>query len=373
VGGVLASLLRRDLTFTRRCSVVGGEDTGYLAPTGKGIDDEELLHHCSDSCVVVAGKVRFDADSRIKLGIRLIDRRQKLGGSNQFTVRAEADELAALIPTVAAEICRRIGFNVERSITLRWRKHNLTDLTSLLAVARCWETKGASKLADLLEGGKAHPDGVVAVDTDGPDRETAIWALEKANELEPDNPQLAFLAFCVLCNYHEPTTPPRFEQMLRDGLAAGPGHGKSHMVLPHILQETLDNIPYILAHSEAGCRLLQYNPFALTNFSRYLMRLRPRDERIDGLLSKAIEFDPVNPFGYEAAISYYLQQKQLARALKFAEQLLELCTPPVSERTMYCFRQGPTIAKLIEQKQFSPREYAEQYVEYCRKALRSKS
>ncbi|MFO0946870.1 MAG: hypothetical protein U1D30_13145 [Planctomycetota bacterium] len=360
VGGVLASLLRRDLGFTKQCSVLGGEDTGYLGPNGNDADDAQLLAFCGDSMYVVVGKVTREENSTLKVRIRVIRRDAPPGYEGKFAVRSTKDQLPMLMPSVAANVCKRLGFSVTDAVARRWRQHGITNLKDLLRTAVCWENKDTASLVKLVEAGKTHPDGVVPIDTENPKfRKASRWALSKANELEPDNAQLAFITFCAVCNFNEESVPPHFETMLRKGLASTPGHGKSHMVLPHVLDRIPENIPYILAHSETGYRFLRGNSFALSNFSRYLTRFSPKDRRILPLFLEAIEFDRQNPSAYEIAIDFFLSQKQPEQALPFAEELLALCRPPVSERTMYCFRQAPAIAEAIDRGDFDPLKHAQ--------------
>ncbi len=368
VGGILASLLRRDLIFTRRFSVVGGEDTGYLKPDGRSIDDQRLLRIYGDSAVVV-GHVEKDSGGQVHLRGRVVQRGAPLGSTNTFAAQVPMHQLSALMPTAAAAVCKLLDVTVEQSVAERWRRHTLTDWEVVQRAARSWEEDDPQELANLLKDGLVHPDAVACVNEEGPKRKTVHWALARAHDLEPDNPQLAFCTFCALCDYHQKPIPPRFESMLRAGLAAGPGHGKSHMVLPHVLAARPENVPYILAHSEAGYRLLRGNSFAMSNFSGYLMRLAPQDPRIVPLLEEAISCDRENPSGYQSAINFFMRQMQPAQAVTFAEALLKLCTPPVSERTMECFRSFPAINKQIVAGQFESERYALDILAKCRVAV----
>ncbi|MBX3414700.1 MAG: hypothetical protein KF708_18575 [Pirellulales bacterium] len=368
VGGILASLLRRDLGFTRRCSVVGGEDTGYLYPNGFDTHDAELLDQYAHASAIVCGQIRTQASGGLSLQIRIVRRNAVVTTEDCFSIQATPDQLSRVMPTIATAVSKRLGFSVSADVAQRWRRHTATDWNHLRRAAVCWERGAVPALAEMLRAGHIHPDATAAVDCEGAHRKTAREALARANELEPDNAQLAFLTFCTFCNFNVRPVEPRFETMLRRGLAAMPGHGKSHMVLPHILDRLTDNVPYILAHSEAGYRLLPGNSFSLSNFSTYLSQLAPHDSRIEELALQAIRLDPENPFGYRDAIDFYLAGGEGAKAIKVASALLELCTPPIADRTWYCFRQAPSLAKLIDAQRFNPTQYALSLVKQCRVA-----
>lgn len=371
VGGILASLLRRDLGFTRCCSVLGGEDTGYLGPHGFDVSDDELLEYLGDSVAIIRGQLQSHGSTGIALQVRIVHRDMATDDEDlRFTVRATFDKLPLVMPAVAATTCKRLGIAVLPEVAKRWPQHTAKDWPHVLSAAQCWEKDDAYTITKLLQAGSIHPDALCGINREEPQIDVARKAAARANEIEPDNAQLAFCAFCANCNFNVHPVEPRFEEMLRRGLATTPGHGKSHMVLPHILDRIPANVPYILAHSETGYRLLPGNSFAQANFSMYLSLFAPQDNRVIELAMQAINADPENSYGYRSAIDFYLARRMPDRALKFAEILLELCTPPISDRTWYCFRQAPSVAKLIDAGRFDPQQFAMSLVAQCRAAMK---
>lgn len=371
VGGILASLLRRDLGFTRCCSVLGGEDTGYLGPHGFDLSDDELLQYLGDSIAIIRGQLQPLDSTGIALQVRIVHRDMATDDETlRFTVCATFDKLPLVMPAVASATCKRLGITVLPEVAKRWPQHTAKGWANLLRAAQCWEQKDEAAFAKLLQAGSVHPDAVSGVDREGAQSKVARQAAALANELEPDNAPLAFHAFCANCNFNSLPVGPRFEEMLRRGLTTTPGHGKSHMVLPHILARIPANVPYILAHSEAGYRLLQGNSFAQANYSMYLSLFAPQDKRVIELAMEAIKADPENSYGYQIAIDFYLARQLPDRALQYAEILLALCTHPVSDRTWYCFRQAPSVAKLIDAGQFDPQQFARSLIAQCRAAMK---
>ncbi|HEY1601831.1 MAG TPA: hypothetical protein VGG64_19675 [Pirellulales bacterium] len=362
VGGILASLLRRDLTFTRRVSVTGGEDSGYLAPAARSAaSHDEMLTNGADSNSVIVGYLQSNDPARIELRIRLFPRRGKEGSDGDLVVPITPGRLTALSPSIAKKVAERLDLAITADVAQRWQQHIPTSWEGLLRAGRCWEQRDWRGIVRLIEAGEIHPDALAPLSDDTPDSQASRRGLELANAQEPDNPQLAFNRFCSIWNGNE-RPAPHLEAILRAGLAAGPGHGKSHMVLPHILVLNKQNVPFILAHSEVAYRLLRNNSFALANFSQYLGQLAPQDERILSIVFETIELDPDNPSGYVNAVDALLKGKRPADALKVAESLLELCTPPLSDRTMYCFRQNPAGAAAIDRGEFDPHQFAIEFL-----------
>jgi hypothetical protein len=107
----------------------------------------------------------------------------------------------------------------------------------------------------------------------------------------------------------------------------------------------------------------------LNNFSNYLQTHAPNDVRIPALFERAVELDPLDPISYAIAADYLLDHGQPAAALPFAQGLVNLCTPPVHERTMYCFRQNPANKKALERGDVDLLQHVRCYLDRCHEEL----
>jgi hypothetical protein len=77
------------------------------------------------------------------------------------------------------------------------------------------------------------------------------------------------------------------------------------MYFPHVTPQTPASVPFVLAHSRAGYRLLRAISFALNNYCTYLQRLSPDDPQIPKLSWQAIQLDPSSPVGYHTPRSIF--------------------------------------------------------------------
>jgi hypothetical protein len=131
-------------------------------------------------------------------------------------------------------------------------------------------------------------------------------------------------------------------------------------------------VSFVLAHSRAGYRLLRAKSFALNNYCTYLQRLSPADPQIPELFWQAIQPDPSSPMGYHTAVDFFLSRSALPKALEYARPLLKICSPPIAQRTMFCLRQNPATAAMVDRGELTPQLYAQQILERCERALGQK-
>ena len=64
--------------------------------------------------------------------------------------------------------------------------------------------------------------------------------------------------------------------------------------------------------------------------------------------------DPSDPGNYSRLIELYCGQGSYRAALRFAERLQELYEPEYNERALYCLRQNPEMARLIDTGEYDP-------------------
>ena len=103
-----------------------------------------------------------------------------------------------------------------------------------------------------------------------------------------------------------------------------------------------------------GYRLLPGNSFAVNNYTLALNRANaPAAKRIE-LAEEGIAADPCDPGSYQRLIELYTSIGDYRTALATAERLQKLYEPKMNERALYCLRQNPQRAKLIDSGQFDP-------------------
>jgi hypothetical protein len=156
------------------------------------------------------------------------------------------------------------------------------------------------------------------------------------------------MTFCAIWTSKGPQ--PKALQFCRKAIELSPGHGKAHMCAPHAAQQPVD----MLRHSELGYRLLPGNSFAVNNYTIALTDANaPAAKRIE-LAEEGIEADPRDPGNYLRLIELCTDLGEYRAALETAERLQKLFEPEMDERALYCLRQNPRIAQLIDSGQYDP-------------------
>lgn len=236
-------------------------------------------------------------------------------------------------------------------------------------IAQAWEVGQPRDANSLIHLGKIHLDfdgqtaergraalQLVAVD---PDFVTALWDLDEelpaarqtylsALQRDPYNAQLCFLTFCTIWSSKGPQ--PEALQFCRKAIELSPGHGKAHMCAPHSARRPEE----MLRHSELGYRLLPGNSFAVNNYTIALARANaPMAKRIE-LAEEGIAADPRDPGSYQRLIELYISLGDHRSALATAQRLQTLFEPQLDERALYCLRQNPHMAELIDAGQYDP-------------------
>jgi len=358
-GGVIANLLRRNLLLTGQLSVLGIEDTGaYSEPLPEDI--VEVIPEFNSCEAVVRGRLRHLNGTTHSLQLQVLRPDQE---PEQFSIRFDERQLSELLVRITSELARRLGVKPTATMQVDWEANAPRDWPSLCLAGACWEQQDWPLLVGLAQQHRIHADALCVLSglKDSPLTHAAFL---QGSGIDHTNPQLLFFRFCDIWKGNT-RHQPRAADLLRRSLLVAPGHGKSQMCLPHVTPLNGDSIPFALAHSRAGYRLLRTNAFALNNYCQYLQSLTPEDPQIRELFRSAIRLDPASPLGYRDAADFYLGQNRPQDALPFARALVKLCTPPVAERTIYCLRQNPALAAKLDRGELTPQTYAQDYLAAC--------
>ncbi len=337
----LSRLMIRNLMLLRDVSIHGPEDTS-MVPC-------EAIHEMAEahprSCHVT-GVADFGSD-----GYSLQVEVHRPGRPVKST-RVRHDDFGAFLSECSSVIARFLGSKVEDSIAQAWHVAQPRDAKSLVQLGKIHLN---FKRHQMVERGQAaqklldnDPDFVVAlwdIDEELPGaRQKYLAGLRR----DPYNAQLCFQTFCAVWTSKGPQ--PEALQFCRRAIELSPGHGKAHMCAPHTAQRPVE----MLRHSELGYRLLPGNSFAVNNYTLALTHANaPAAKRIE-LAEEGIEADPRDPGSYLRLIELYTGVGDYKKALATAERLQKLYEPKMNERALYCLRQNPQRAKLIDAGKYDP-------------------
>lgn len=374
VGGVIANLLRRNLLYTRQVSTPGPEDSGRLDRGEVRFPDEGPQIECegeSPYAAIVHGKITLLSPK--EMGLRVWINQAPFSPERRRTVKLKftPETCAELCVTLSERVSAGLGLSLDEPILGRCRQGLPTSWRQLCTAAAGWETNDGRWLAKRVEAGAVHPDAAAVLSDDNCEAATALRALTHAAGQEPGNAMLRFNQFCRFWDGRPPGRR-QAEAILRPGLAACPGHGKSQMCMAHVIDQIPGNIDYLLAHSEAGYRLLPDNSFAAANYSGYLQHFAPHDPRIAEAFQSCIQHDPYNMNGYALAGVHFYNQGDFDVALAFAKEWKRLATPPLNPWTLYCLTQDPQKAEGLRKGTYDPLVEADQFVAACMQALGKK-
>lgn len=337
----LSRAIMRNLMLLNGTSIHGPEDT----PESPDCTVREMARLQPRSCFV-AGLVGYRDD-----GFTLEVEAHRAGQAPQVAEIRQRD-FHKFIRKCSSKIARLLGCPIDEETRARWEVGQPRSPKTLLRLGKIHEEFNrnqtiarAESARDLLE---YDPDFAVAawdIDEELPGARKQFF---KALELDPYNAQLYFQSFCTLWKSKGPQ--PEALQFCRKAIEVSPGHGKAHMCAPHAAR----NPVAMLRHSELGYRLLPGNSFAVNNYTLALKRANaPASQRIE-LALEGIASDPKHPGNYRLLIELYELISDHRSALKIAEQLQKLYEPRMDERTLYCLRQNPQMAKLIDSGSFDP-------------------
>jgi hypothetical protein len=340
-GAGLARLMIRNLMLLRNVSIHGPEDTP------------------AEPCESAAGLLRSQPRSGYIIGVAgLADGRYSLdvelhrAGQPVRRARVDQPDFKAFVFECSSAISGLLDGKLTESIRQAWTVGQPRDAQSLvqlgqllLGLPREKEAERAGAARQLLD---ADPDLSVAaweIDGDAPGAQQDFLA---ALDRDPYNAQLCFTTFTTI--WHSKGPQPEALQFCRRAIELSPGHGKAHMCAPHAAQRPAE----MLNHSELGYRLLPGNPFAVNNYVLALNRANaPVSKRIE-LAQEGVAADPRDPGNYVRLIELFTSVNDPASALATAERLHRLFEPKMDARALYCLRQNPHRAALIDAGKLDP-------------------
>jgi tetratricopeptide (TPR) repeat protein len=337
----LSRLMIRNLMLLRDISIHGPEDTAQVPY--EAIDDLVESHQRS---WYVTGIANFDSDGySLQVELHRPDRPVK-------EMRVRHDNFRAFLGQCSRAIARLLGSSPNDRITQAWTVGQPRDARSLVRCGKIHLDLNRQQLAERAQAAQdlldSDPDFVVAVWDVDEEVPGALRHYVPGLKRDPYNAQLCFLTFIALWTSKGPQ--PEALQFCRKAIELSPGHGKAHMCAPHAAQRPVE----MLRHSELGYRLLPGNSFAVNNYTLALTRANaPAAKRIE-LAEEGIEADPRDPSNYDRLIELYRGLEDYRAALAIAERLQELYEPEMDERALYCLRQNPRRAQLIDSGEYDP-------------------
>jgi hypothetical protein len=352
----LSRLMIRNLMLLRDVSIHGPEDTSEVP--------YEAIHDFAEAqprSGHVTGVANFGPD-----GYSLQVEAHRPGGPVGRT-HVRQEDFKAFLGECSSAIAGLLGRKVADGIARAWNVAQPRDAKSLVQLGKIHldftrqqpaeRARAAERLLDV------DPDFVVAMwDID----EELPGSLQKyltGLKRDPYNAQLCFLLFCTIWASKGPQ--PEALQFCRKAIELSPGHGKAHRCAPHAAQRPAE----MLRHSELGYRLLPGNSFAVNNYTIALARANaPAAKQIE-LAEEGIAADPRDPGSYLGLIELCINLGDHKTALATAERLQKLFEPVMDERALYCLRQNPRLAQLIDSGEYDPAADNQQRIAELRKLV----
>ncbi len=337
----LSRLMIRNLMLLRDVSIHGPEDTPEVPY--EAVPD--LVRTQRQSCHVT-GVADFSPD-----GYSLQVEAHRPGRQIKQT-RVRHKNFRAFLSACSAAVATLLGSNVGERAAEAWDVGQPRDAQSLVQLGKIHFD---FKRQQMVERGQA-AQKLVNLD---PDFAVALWDIDEelpearrkyfaGLKRDPYNAQLCFMTFCTVWTSKGPQ--PEALQYCRRAIELSSGHGKAHMCAPHTAQRPVE----MLRHAELGYRLLPGNSFAVNNYTLALNRANaPVAKRIE-LAEEGIAADPRDPGSYARLIELCTSLGDYKTALATAERLQKLYEPKMDERAIYCLRQNPQRAKLIDSGKYDP-------------------
>ncbi|VTR96234.1 transmembrane and tpr repeat-containing protein 3 : Uncharacterized protein OS=Pirellula staleyi (strain ATCC 27377 / DSM 6068 / ICPB 4128) GN=Psta_0850 PE=4 SV=1 [Gemmata massiliana] len=354
----LSRLMIRNLMLLRGVSIHGPEDTPpvpYEAAPGMAAGRV--------GSVYVTGIADLGADGySVQVEVHRAGR----------PVRAEHvghADFATFLRECSFALARLLGCEADEDTVRAWGVGQPRSAKSLIWVGK---THLEFERTQTVERGR---EATALLATD-PDFAVAAWDIDEelpnarpayfqALQRDPFNAQICFQAFCAVWRSQGPQ--PDALQFCRKAIELSPGHGKAHMCAPHAAQRPVE----MLWHSELGYRLLPGNSFAVNNYVLALTRANAPPVRLIELAEEGIVMDPSDPGNYERMIELCVELRDFKAALATAERLQQLYEPEMNERALYCLRQNPHRAQLIDSGAYVPAAANRQRIVELRQKIRS--
>lgn len=337
----LSRFMIRNLMLLRDVSIHGPEDTAEVPYE----EVRRVVQAHPQSCHVT-GVAHFGQD-----GYSLKVEAHRPGRPVSST-RAEHRKFGVFLNICSTAIARLLGGQVDDPIVEGWNTARPRDTESLVRLGRIHldfdRRQTAERGLAVKKLVQLDPHFVVPlwdIDEEAPEARRHYFA---GLRRDPYNAQLCFQTFCAVWTSKGPQ--PEALQFCRRAIELSPGHGKAHMCAPHAAQRPAE----MLRHSELGYRLLPGNSFAVNNYTLALNRANaPVAKRIE-LAEEGVANDPCDPTSYDRLIELYTGVGDYEKALATAVRLQKLYEPKMNERALYCLRQNPQRARLIDAGQYDP-------------------
>lgn len=361
----VTSLLRRDLAFAGKIAVLSHGDS----PQQTYEDVRERLRASGHPMPwkLLAGAGGELREGRLVLRGMLL-RADRPGAEEQLSVEGPVEQLAALTVQFVERFAEALRLTPSDRARTLWNHGRPVSWQSLLDCARAGAEEDLGWVEAAVREGRIHPDAVVVAEGGDDQEDLARRLLVLALEKDPSHPEIGFRHFCNI--WKGQGRDSAGARILLQGLRDAPGTGKSQMCLAHLFPHLPSNVAHILAHAEAGYRLLPGNNFAISNFMGYLECLAPKDPRRANLIQEMLDADSHDPRVLKQAMDFYIQTGKPRTALDLALHFKKLVSDPADPRTLYCFRQNPVTAAALDSGEFKPLEDALRCVGICERAVR---
>ena len=342
-GAGLSRLLIRDLMLIKNISVRGPEDTAHMPM--------EFMEKVSKSesktnTIFVTGECRVTDGFRFDYAIWQQGERTAEG-----TIRDS--DLHKFLHACAETIGNAVGGDITTELDEPWslaRPKDEQSLARLGLLYLVYRREEGPKPNEIVTKALADDPNFALLHTQFKDNASLAGHL-KALELDPFDAQNCFSLFISTWKSNGDYEPEAV-QFLRKAITLSPGHGKAHMCAPHAAHP--DRQAKMIRHSELGYRLLPGNPFAINNYILNLQRAKAPADQIIPLAKEGIANDPSDPGNYQRMIEICVGSKEYKTALIVAEELQKLYEPEMDERALYCLKQNPKAAQMIESGECDP-------------------
>jgi hypothetical protein len=356
-GRGLQLLMIRDLMLVPNISVHGAEDTpmAYYETARKVAEGD------SRSIYVMGNTTSGPTGFRLELRVHTPGRGWVKG-------TASSDQFGEFLYKSAAMIAKAVGGQVDQMVVERWRLARPSFPESLArfgSIQVAMAQSLADQLKEFVKLSREDPSFALplsSIDSDLPD---SLPHFMEAYRRDPFDAQLCFVLFTKV--WQSRGWQREAMQFLRRAIEISPGHGKAHMCAPHAAHPDAR----MLRHAELGYRLLPGNSFAVSNYLKNMDRYGARPEQRIALAREGIANDPSDPSNYYQLIKIYCEQSKGREALAVAEELQTLFEPEINERTLYCLKQNPRRAQLIESGQYNPADENRRLIAKLREKIES--
>lgn len=337
----LSRLMIRNLMLLRDVSIHGPEDTSEVPCEVVQKMTEARPGSCQVTGVAAFGTAGYSLHVEVHRTGRVVNRS-----------RVTREDFREFLSECSFAIARLLGSKVDDRIAEAWNLGQPRNAKSLIQLGKIHldytrqqtaeRGRAAQKLLD------SDPDFVVTMWDIDEELPGAKKQFLRGLKRDPYNAQLYFVTFCTVWKSKGPQ--PKALQYCRKAIELSPGHGKAHMCAPHAAQRPVE----MLRHSELGYRLLPGNSFAVNNYTIALTRSNAPAEKLIELAEEGIAADPRDPGSYLRLIELCTSLDDHKAALATAERLQTLYEPRMDERALYCLRQNPRMAQLIDSGEYDP-------------------